>query len=376
MLALLSQKGTPASNTGLNPQASFKSSVDTITLVLRKVDTAQAAVDIKNLLCQQLNECIDFDTNRPAFMMRSWDGSSRKSLRGTQLHWKAPSEEKAGCLRIHIPGKAIAACSQAGLRDCVQVLSALYGGDCNRIDVAVDDENRLTSLEKILDAQVDKNYTGVRSHRRIISGGLDSDDGATFYFGSKASDLQLRIYDKKVESKGAVNAIRWELQLRREKAKEMCRLWIDADVLEGDSVGAVLSGAVAGSVDFIDRSSKSKDLTRCPMLPWWRKLKAHLSKGYKLQVKPKETTIEKKIGWLCHAVMPSLAIIKKYLGERNFWQFLEEEVTDKECFLSDVDRKMIEVAKVNDKARLKMCEAARRIREYFEPVQLQMACVT
>lgn len=363
---------TPVSNTGLIPQYSFKSSVDTLTLVLRKVSNGAAAMDIKSLLERELSESIDFDTCRPTFMMRHWDGSSRKSVYGVQLHWKAPSDEGMGQLRIHIPGRAIAASTQESFRDCVQVLSALYGGDCTRIDVAVDDEGRLTPLSELRDAQDSRNYTGVRSHRRITSGGLDQDDGMTFYFGSKASDSQLRVYDKKVESKGKVDCIRWELQLRRDKAAKMCSLWLGAEASKKGQVGAVISGAVAGAVDFIDRSRNQKDLSRCDRLTWWEQVRAHLSKAYRLQIPPKPRNIEKKIGWLCHAVMPSMALIKRYLGDRSFWQFVEEEIGEKEPLLSPGDLRLIDVAKAADKERLKLCEEARKIREYFEPAQLKL----
>lgn len=373
MIASQPERVTPVSNTGLFPQYSFKSSVDTLTIVLRKVASGAAAMDIKGLLERELQESIDFDTYRPTFMMKAWDGSSRASVYGTQLHWKAPSAEKMGQLRIHIPGKAIAASSQDSFRDCIQVLSALYGGECTRIDVAVDDENRLTPLSEIREAQKNRNYTGVRSHRRISSGGLGEPDGVTFYFGSKSSDLQLRVYDKRVESKGAVNAIRWELQLRRSKASEMCRVWLGVAAAQAGEVGKALSGAVAGAVDFIDRSRGQKDLTRCERLSWWKSVRSHLSTAYRLQVPLKPRSLEKKIGWLCKAVMPSMAMVKRYLGDRSFWQFVDEEIGEKEPLLSPSDMRLIEAAKVADKARLAMCEEARRIREYFEPIQLRMS---
>lgn len=372
MIASSTESRTPVSNTGLIPRDWFKSSVDTLTFVLRGVTSGHAAMDIKALIEREFNDCIDFDTHRPTFMMRPWDGSSRSSVRGIQLHWKAPNDEEPGHLRVHLPGKAIAATTQESFRDCIQVLWELFKGDCTRIDVAVDDGLKLTDMNALNLAQEKRNYTGVRSHRRVSSGGLKERDGVTYYFGSAASDLQLRVYDKTVESKGAVDAIRWELQLRRAKATEMCNLWLDVQKDQGSTVAACLSGAVAGAVDFIDRSAKGKDLSRCDRLPWWEKIRSYLSAAYKLKPKQKEVLMDKKIGWLCHAVMPSLALVKRYMGDALFWRFVDEEIQEKEPLLSLGSMRLIERARENDKGRLKMCEAARKIREYFEPKQTRL----
>lgn len=354
---------TPASNTGLIPHLEFKSSVDTLTIVLRKVSSAASAVEIKELIEKSFGECIDFDTHRPTFMMKQWSGSSRASVRGTQLHWQAPTDEAAGELRIHLPGRAIAASTQEDFRDCIQVLWSLYGGECTRIDVAVDDGLKMTDMSALHEAQRNRNYTGVRSHRRVSSGGLQEADGVTYYFGSSSSDMQLRVYDKAIESKGKVDVIRWELQFRRAKAHEMCNVWLATEASEGSDVGSALSGAVAGAVDFIDRSKRHKDLTRCHRLPWWSKLRSYFSKAYRLKPKPKEVLMEKKIGWLCKAVMPSLAVVQAYMGDCRFWQFIEEEIGDKKPLLSPINKSLIEQAKKADAARFKMSNAARELRE-------------
>lgn len=370
MLAPNQAPATPASNTGLFPHSSLKSSIDTLTIVLRKVWTVAAAREIVKLLEGELSEVIEFCPNRPTFMMRQWDGCSKSSLRGVQLHWQAPSREEPGQLRVHVPGLAIATTGQTSFRDCIQVLCAMYGGECTRIDVAVDDGLKLTKMSDLFKAQRERNYKGVRSHRRVSSGGLNERDGVTCYFGSKMSDMQLRIYDKAVESKGKMDVIRWELQLRRYKAQEMCRVWLGIPGNSEKEVARALSGAVAGSVDFIDRSKGHKDLTRCQRLPWWEKIRSYFGEAYRLKPPAPVPLMEKKIGWICQSVMPSLATVKRYLGDCAFWQFMDEEVSEKEGVISDTNKALAEQAIRDDKKRFKLSNEARQVRELVNSVQL------
>lgn len=339
---------TPVSNTGLIPQKGFVSSVDTMTLVLRKVWTASAAIAIKELIERAFSEQIEFDASRSTFMMRQWDGCSSSSLRGVMLHWLSPKDNEAGTLRVHLPGKAIAAAGQRELYDCVQVLWSLYGGDCTRLDVAADDYAKITRLDDLKEAQRKRNYTGVRSHRWSGSGSLNDADSLTYYFGSKSSDSQLRVYDKAKESKGKTDCIRWELQVRRVKAKELANIWLGGGQRGFETMAKVVTGAICGAVDFIDRSKRHKDLTRCTRLRWWSHVRSNMGEAFKVAPKKKEPLLKEKIGWICEAVMPSLAAVKSYLGDQDFWTLMDTEISDRSKDLSSRNRKLVTQAKADD----------------------------
>lgn len=348
MVTLTSTCKTPASNTGLIPHPGFQNSIDTLTLVLRKVRTVKCAIAIKDMVNAAFSEQIDFDPECSTFMMKRWDGCSTASLRGVMLHWMNPTEEDAGILRLHLPGKAIAAAGQKELYDCAQVLWTVYGGNCSRVDVASDDYGKITNLDDIRSAQELRNYTGVRSHRWAGSGSLNESDGLTYYFGSKSSDSQLRVYDKERESKGKVDCIRWELQLRRSKANELCNIWLGGGAGEYKAMASIVSGAICGAVDFIDRSRKQKDLSRCSRLPWWSRVRACMGKAFRVAPKKKEPLLMEKMGWLCESVMPSLAVVKSYLGDASFWQFLENEVQDRLGNLKPKQRRLVHQARLDD----------------------------
>lgn len=56
----------------------------------------------------------------------------------------------------------------------------------------------------------------VRCDERRLT--VDAAGGATFRCGKRGSNLYLRVYDKEIESHGAIVATRWELEYRDETA--------------------------------------------------------------------------------------------------------------------------------------------------------------
>lgn len=357
---------TPASNTGLIPQKGFYSSVDTLTLVLSAVPSAKAAYDIQALIEGTFKEKVDFDTRRPTFMLVPWDGCSKGSHRGSQLHWKNGKGDRPGRMRIHLPGKALAAASSEDLQDFAQVVCAVYKGKASRIDLACDDFDRLTNMERIREAQGNRDYVGVRTHSFAGGGGLSELDATTYYFGSKKSDTLLRIYDKFIESRGRVNCIRWELQLRREKAAEACRQWLSIQSGAFEDMGRFISGCVSGAVDFIDRSRGHKDLSRCERLYWWEVLRSHLGQARKILPPKTIPLMAAKLAWVCRSVMPSLAAIKKYLGDAEFWQFCEDGISEKIGLLSSLNLSLVEQARREDKESDKYLAYLRKL-ENLDP---------
>ena len=282
------------------------------------------------------------------------------------LHWQNPRGSRPGRLRIHLTGKAIAAAGQEELRDFACVVCAIYKGRATRIDLACDDFDRLTNFDDLAAAQRNRNYVGVRRHRVTRSGGLSEDDGETYYFGAKSSDVQLRAYDKFIESGGRINCIRWELQLRRAKAAEACLQWTNLAGGCAQSVAGFISGCVAGAVDFIDRSAGHKDLSRCERLPWWERLRSYMGEARKILVEPAVPLMAAKLAWVCKSVMPSLATIQKYLGGQVFWQFCEDGIAEKSGLLSALNLSLIEQAREEDKESDKFLAYLRKL-ENLDP---------
>jgi len=99
---------------------------------------------------------------------------------------------------------------------------------------------------------------------------------------------------------GEVDAIRWELQLRGDRAKDaVVSLALEAHIKAGGDVGLRDAGGaeLAGDmgewaaqqlvrfVDFRDRSADS-NITRCPRLRWWTALVLNAEKARPVVVAP------------------------------------------------------------------------------------------
>ena len=84
----------------------------------------------------------------------------------------------------------------------------------------------------------------------------DTGTGSTVYLGSKKSDKQLRVYDRR-------GPTRLELQFRRIPAFVLC---MEAILCSSDEWPAHAVGVVRSMVDFVDRKSNA---TQSPLLPWW-----------------------------------------------------------------------------------------------------------
>jgi hypothetical protein len=108
---------------------------------------------------------------------------------------------------------------------------------------------------------------------------LMGDDGMTAYVGSRSSRVMLRVYDKAIESKGTVNAIRWELVLRKQAAQ----------AVQGELAvkqWAQLFGAqFLRFVDFRDRSVHSKP-QRCPQMTWYAEIVGDVTKARPYMPRP------------------------------------------------------------------------------------------
>lgn len=145
-----------------------------------------------------------------------------------------------------------------------------------RLDVRLDDRSRqLLDLEKIEAARRACNFTGFRVCGRqgddhVIAGRL-LPLGATITFGRRGkmgSGCYVRAYDKGLESKGRINAIRLEVERTKEKANVAWRSLVDAIAVSEDTAVMCLGQLVTGAVDFVQRG-QAVHVERMPRLDWW-----------------------------------------------------------------------------------------------------------
>lgn len=347
----------PDSNTGFNSHrspkgASFTVGIDTLTLNLERVASESGVMGIIDLVNDFFNEAIQFSPDRPAYSPIKYDGSTIASARGTYVLWRKPREAFGwGNVRLHLPGKALSQRSTLEIVGFIQIMVEQYGAKGSRIDICVDDHNRVASMEDWQSAAAAGNYSGVRSSREFKSRSLSTTEvGHTVYFGSPASNKQLRVYDKTVESQGRIDAIRIEVQFRKAAAEAAVQCILAASEGEGSGCGSQLSRLVTGAVVFPDNATGDKNVNRRSLLPWYRKLVRRLGKGFRLKLAKREVLLEKTEAWINHSVVGSLAMLEKYHGPQTFWNALFQEVEAKKPLLNKTQMAVVSQA-IRDRVR-------------------------
>ncbi len=180
----------------------------------------------------------------------------------------------------------------------------LHAKNVTRLDVTLDDWQKVITPEELRLLTTDPNDKNKLVRDDIVTRAKQADyrsstgtrGGDTWFLGAPSGDSRLRVYDKFKESEGEVDSIRWELQLRNERAREaLAHLigYIDARRDAGLS-GVRALEAAAGSwasvqlvsfVDFRNRNSNS-NVSRADRRFWWLGLVLDAAKARPERVEP------------------------------------------------------------------------------------------
>lgn len=222
--------------------------------------------------------------------------------------------------RVHVsvPASYLETLNWSQIRDGLAFINGVEGRRFGRIDLTVDDKNRVTSLEDIQKALDDGNivtrFKQIEPRVKIVPRVSKDTTGITF--GSRSSDTYLRVYDKLLESR-TVNTdkasesdfLRWELELKNERADAAIQCLIALD-----SHQAVWTlGLIRAAVDF--RVIDNDNVTRCTtLLDWWQSFLDAAEKVI-LPIAKVTDSYEKVKDWVFRAVAPLLAVIAARDGE-------------------------------------------------------------
>lgn len=181
----------------------------------------------------------------------------------------------------------------------------------SRIDIAVDDMCHpvFFTISDIVDSLSAGCFVSkFRHYTNHVCRSISNPDeliGGTIYFGSSSSDVRLRVYDKCLEQNSKHGSgtcshdwIRWEFQLRNERAISFVRL------LEH---GIPFSEAVVGIFNNYLRLviNDNTNRTRCTTDPRWVAFLGSLQK-IRLTVKQEPKTLQDKRNWIVSQVLPTL----------------------------------------------------------------------
>lgn len=141
-----------------------------------------------------------------------------------------------------------------------------FGGNISRLDVALDCFDNELDYDVIRDEIAKHNYCSKWRKARVITSYGVNGIGFDAEFGSRRSDIMLRIYDKKVESGSDRDYwCRLELQFRHDLAYGFADTYLNEDEY---TFFDKFAGVLSYYLRFIDRIYV-KDTDKCPTLPWW-----------------------------------------------------------------------------------------------------------
>lgn len=217
-------------------------------------------------------------------------------------------------------------------------------GQITRLDLAIDDlGGNYYSLQEVLALLKNGNYVSRFRRNRSLEERENTDViGQTIYFGSPQSEIMLRIYDKKMEQNKNLSPdsenyidyewIRWELQLRNDRAMECARI-----LLNGVPLGSVSIGILSYYVRFIKNDDSNK--SRCSMEDKWKQFLSDVEQ-LRICASPRARTIDDKKRWLKEQVAPSLAIV--LMKEQGDMTFIYDLIRNGEFRISERDKSLLQ----------------------------------
>lgn len=266
---------------------------------------------------------------------------------GSTMVVNARGNQQCMGIRFDIPCEAIACLEQAfcvkyrcahekWIKDFVQLVFSL-GGKFTRIDLSLDDIGghyfRLKTLQRY-----DKRHQIVTLFRSIGKRGEHKtngeDKGTTLYFGHASSKIMLRIYEKDKQSKGAYpdGTVRWEFQMRKERAQAMAqRLAEDGDI------GKVFTGLLNHYMRIVNNDNVN--VSRKTTLKKWNKFIGDAA-PIKLSESRKEFNPRNALQY-AKGALPTIAAVYAMLGfdksmmDKLLKQSLEKASSDLKDFAAN-----------------------------------------
>jgi hypothetical protein len=336
----------PDSNTGLNSQNGFSIGLDWLDITFRQVPDMDELERILSEAEALFNDEIDFSPTRATFNGREWQGSGR-GAQGTLVFWDSGIDQRGErrstpMLKLCFSGRLMASANQPAVAHWLFGRRESNELDCSRIDIALDDHDKVVPLWKITQAKDEGNFFNALYYGYHESGKRGQDKGIAVYFGSPASTKRLCVYDKSVESKGRIQGNRWEGRFRKKAAKVVLYQWIDKSLENENSCTRWCADIITGIIDFRDRTSNDPNRFRCKVLDWFSDFIIQLKASpIRVRIAAVAMTVQRSLDWVVKSVAPSLSLIKSVLLE-DYSEFIQTTIYEGGVRLSLQKRKLID----------------------------------
>jgi hypothetical protein len=249
---------------------------------------------------------VRLDWQRPIYRGRRWDASGT----GTDGTMAAATDSRDGgkpSLWISIPGKPLSAMNEHEQREILRYLWAI-GMRMTRLDVALDvPHDAVTHLQ--LDTALEyAEVVGPRSYRSIKSR-QKGVDGWAVYIGGDGSDTQLCVYDKRAESGGEVDSIRWELHCRDERARVTLEYLMQFKDASSDDWCQAQAALVTSWVDF-RVAAPGKRIHERNRLNWWQDIVSLARDDVWPALARPIRSLQDTLQWLHHQVIHTIEMVR------------------------------------------------------------------
>ncbi|HBG78954.1 MAG TPA: hypothetical protein DDW84_08990 [Phycisphaerales bacterium] len=253
---------------------------------------------------------------------------------GVSLNYQSSDERDEitkGKVTLEVQGKALDGLSFSDIEILLDGLR-IFEPQVGRLDLYFDDVHRVISPAMLHRKVVRLSKDGKRVLKADFSGfrkcsrkdDMDATKGREFDTvtfgkrGSKGNGKFLRVYDKELESDGANNAIRWELELSGDKSNAVYKA-LCCNSGDVEKMAKVISSTIGGCIDFVHRTG-DKNIGRLERYEFWDYI-LFLLGAAKIENKPVKKSIEKSKEWIERQVTKSLTAIKKAFGDREFFEW-------------------------------------------------------
>lgn len=157
---------------------------------------------------------------------------------------------------VQLKGGHLAPIAISRIRKLMRVLSKKVQLKCTHIDINIDDYERRFDIRFIKECYDNHKVVGFRNTGELKDLGKNGSKGLMFSLGRRGSNgggKRIMWYDKNIESKGLINAIRVELSLYGHHAQEAFKTIAFNNL---NCLPTIIHGYIVGAVDFRDRQGE------------------------------------------------------------------------------------------------------------------------
>jgi hypothetical protein len=195
---------------------------------------------------------------------------------------------------------------------------------CTRVDESYDDHRWRVTPEAVLAVVQAGDVAGFKTYSHAGGGVVGGESkGFTTYLGKRGdngSGRLGRIYDKRCESQGDVDAVRWEVEWSKLKAP---KVFDDLAACRNvDDLATIVALHIGGAFDFPIRDGGKGHLYRCDRHDWWVELVADLGGRVNIRVERKTPAYEAAKSAFRFQYAPLLSVIEEVEGKAGAAEFL------------------------------------------------------